>query len=403
MGGDFVIVGAGECGGRAALALRAGGHDGPITMIGDEPHAPYEAILSQGDPAPRPVGMPAAFEEAGIVHLKATAWALDRAGRVVTLADGKALSYDRLLLATGARARRLKLPGADDPRCLTLRSFEDALAIRAHIGTGRPVAILGGGFIGLELAASARRRGVPVTLIEAQPRLLMRGVPEPIAATLEARHRAEGVDVRTGTGVAAIEPAPDALRLTLTDGSRLSAGLLVLGIGAAPNVELAHAAGLAVDNGIAVDERLMTSDPAIFAAGDCCSWPSPLYNGRRLRLEAWRSAQETGALAARNMLGANETISAVPWFWSDQYDMTLQIAGLADGAVHTIQRDCGEDALILFHLDADGRLLAASGIGPGNAIARDIRLAEMLIARRARPDVAALASVDVKLKTLLAA
>ncbi len=162
-------------------------------------------------------------------------------------------------------------------------------------------------------------------------------------------------------------------------------------------------AGLAVENGIAVDRFLRTSDPDIFAAGDCCSFPLEIYGGRRVRLESWRNAQDQGTLAAKNMLGAEEPVSAVPWFWSDQHDLTLQIAGLADGADRHVRRDLGDGAFILFHLAPDGRLLAASGIGTGNAVARDIRLAEMLIAKGARPDPAALASPDVKLKSLLAA
>ena len=189
----------------------------------------------------------------------------------------------------------------------------------------------------------------------------------------------------------------------LSDGTDVIADLAVIGIGAVPVTGLAEAAGLAVENGISVDRFLRTSDPDIYAAGDCCSFPLEIYGGRRVRLESWRNAQDQGTLAAKNMLGAEEPVSAVPWFWSDQHDLTLQIAGLADGADRHIRRDLGDGAFILFHLAPDGRLLAASGIGPGNAVARDIRLAEMLIARQARPDPADLASPGVKLKALLAA
>ena len=177
----------------------------------------------------------------------------------------------------------------------------------------------------------------------------------------------------------------------------------MIGIGATPVTGLAKTAGLALGNGVAVDELLQTSDPEIFAAGDCCSFPLAIYGGRRVRLEAWRNAQDQGTLAARNMLDMAEPISAVPWFWSDQYDLTLQVAGLAEGAARVVHRDLGDGAFILFHLSSDGRLLAASGIGPGNAVARDIRLAEMLIAKAARPEPAELAAPDFKLKKLLAA
>ena len=177
----------------------------------------------------------------------------------------------------------------------------------------------------------------------------------------------------------------------------------MIGIGAVPVTGLAEAAGLAVENGIAVDAELRTSDPDIYAAGDCCSFPLDIYGGRRVRLESWRNAQDQGALAARNMIGGSEGHAAVPWFWSDQYDMTLQIAGLSDEASSSVRRDLDDGAFILFHLAGDGRLVAASGIGRGNAVARDIRLAEMMIAKRARPTPDQLASPDVKLKSLLAA
>ena len=191
--------------------------------------------------------------------------------------------------------------------------------------------------------------------------------------------------------------------VTLTDGRVLEADVLVAAVGAVPNTELAAAAGLAVGNGILVDERLATSDPDIYAAGDCCAFPLPIYGNRMVRLESWRNAVDQAALAARNLLGADEPVAALPWFWSDQYDLTLQVAGLFDPAMSTVRRDLGEGGFILFHLDADGRLVAASGIGTGNTVARDIKLAEMLIARRARPDAAQLAEPGIRLKSMLAA
>ena len=283
-----------------------------------------------------------------------------------------------------------------------MRSFDDALVIRRLLSPEMRVAVIGGGFIGLELAASAAKRGAAVTVIEALPRVLMRGVPEEIASIVTERHRAEGADIRTGTGISAISGDANEVRVALVDGTDVAADLLVVGIGAVPVTDLAESAGLAVENGIAVDRFLRTSDPDIFAAGDCCSFPLEIYGGRRVRLESWRNAQDQGSLAAKNMLGAEEPVSAVPWFWSDQHDLTLQIAGLAEGADRHVRRDLGGGAFILFHLAPDGRLLAASGIGKGNAVARDIRLAEMLIAKRARPDPEALGSPDVKLKALLA-
>lgn len=404
----IVIIGAGECGGRAALALREGGYDGPVTLVGDEQCAPYErpplskdVLTADIAPEPKWIARGEYYAEAGIGCLTGrAACAIDRMRKLVNLSDGTVLSFDRLLLATGAAPRRLDVHG---PRIATLRSHADALAIRNHLHDESHVIIVGAGFIGLELAASARRRGARVTVIEALPRILMRGVPEPIAMLLAERHRREGVDLLCASRVRSVESHLDGVTVVLEDGREIAGDLLVAGIGVTPRTALAEQAGLAIENGIAVDVFLTTSDPDILAAGDCCSFPLSRYGERRVRLESWRSAQELGGLAARNMLGANEAISAVPWFWSDQYELTLQVAGLADGASRTVRRELGDGAFILFHLDAAGRLIAASGIGTGNAVARDIRLSEMLIAKGVRPIVERLTSPDVKLKALLAA
>ncbi|RUX33158.1 ferredoxin reductase [Mesorhizobium sp. M2A.F.Ca.ET.042.01.1.1] len=405
----MVIIGAGECGGRAALALRDLGYEGLVTLVGDEPHLPYERpplskeAMTGEAPAIKAIASDAVFAERAIRHIHSVrAVAIDRAAHRVHLSDGSSLSYDKLLLATGSVPRQLPMPGLGG-RCVYLRTFNDALAIRAHLNAGKRVAIIGGGFIGLELAAAARKLGATVTVIEAQPRILMRGVPAEIAEIIHNAHEAEGVAIRTGQGIAAIADEGKEVGITLADGQRIVADLAVIGIGTVPVTALAAEAGLAIDNGIAVDEHLRTADPDIFAAGDCCSFPLAIYGGRRVRLEAWRNAQEQGALAARNMLGANEAHAAVPWFWSDQYGLTLQIAGLSDEGKSIVRRDLDDGAFILFHLAEDGRLVAASGIGPGNAVARDIRLAEMLIAKRASPAPEALGSQAVKLKSLLAA
>lgn len=408
-GRGMVIVGAGECGARAAFALRERGYAGPVTLVGAELHLPYERppLSKQGMAADRP-GMTAIAEarryaEAGIRLLRGVeVRSIDRSGRRVGLSDGAAIPYERLLLATGACPRRL-LGAEAVSGCVTLRTHDEAEAIAARLRPGARILVVGGGFIGLELAAAGIGRGCSVSVIEAQPRLLARAVPAEIAALVERLHRDRGVDIRCGAAIASLAQAGDAVRVLLGDGSAIDADIAIVGIGAIPNVELAAAAGLAIDNGVRVDETLSTDDPAIFAAGDCCSFPLALYGGRRVRLEAWRNAQEQGALAARNMLGEAEAHAAVPWFWSDQYEFTLQIAGLCDEGATTVRRDLGDGAFILFHLADDGRIVAVSGIGTGNAVARDVRLAEMLIARRAVPDPARLAAPETKLKSLLAA
>lgn len=409
MARGMVIIGAGECGGRAALTLRDLGYDGPVTLVGDEPHLPYERPpLSKeamaGDvPEIKAIVSDAALAEKSIRHIQSVqAVAIDRAAHGVRLSNGSVLPYDKLLLATGSAPRTLPMPGLG-ARCVYLRTFADALAIRGHLGAGNRIAVIGGGFIGLELAAAARKLGAAVTVIEAQPRILMRGVPAEIAAIIHQAHVAEGVEILCGDGIASIADDGKEVRVTLVGGREIPADLAIIGIGAVPVTGLAAEAGLAIDNGIAADAELRSSDPDIFAAGDCCSFPLAVYGGRRVRLEAWRNAQEQGALAAKNMLGAGEAHAAVPWFWSDQYGLSLQIAGLSDEGKNTVRRDLGDGAFILFHLAGDGRLVAASGIGPGNAVARDIRLAEMLIGKRARPAPEALGSQAVKLKSLLAA
>ncbi|ATU95230.1 NAD(P)/FAD-dependent oxidoreductase [Phyllobacterium zundukense] len=405
----IVIVGAGECGARAAFALREKGFGGEITLIGAEPHLPYERppLSKEGlacGGAPKYVAGPERYDDAQItVLIGVPVEAIDRRRKAVRLADGRAIDYDRLLLATGARPRALLSVSGNIERIRMLRTHTDALAIRGELAPGRKLAIIGGGFIGLELAATARKLGADVVVIEGLPRILSRGVPEEIAAVVAERHRQEGVKIVCGARIAALEADDDNGRVLFADGACMPADLIVVGIGVIPNTELAEAAGILVENGIAVDETLETSDPDIYAAGDCCSFPLSHYDGRRVRLEAWRNAQDQGTIAAANLMGAAEPVTSVPWFWSDQYELTLQIAGLADGAVATVRRDLGNDAFILFHLASEGRLIAASGIGPGSAVARDIRLAEMLIAAGSRPDPAALASPETKLKKLLAA
>jgi 3-phenylpropionate/trans-cinnamate dioxygenase ferredoxin reductase subunit len=408
MAQHFVIVGAGECGARAAMALREEGFDGDVTLVGAEPHLPYErpplskeGMLAEVFAA-KTIATAERLAEVGVAfaagrHIEA----IDRSTKRLLDADGSTLLYDKLLLATGASPRRL--PDTDGNHIAYLRTLDDAQRLRDELLPGRRLAVVGGGFIGLELAASARARGSEVTVIEALPRLLSRAVPEAIAGQIQARHELEGVTFVFGDGIAGIEGQTGGAAVQLKSGRRIEADLVLVGIGAMPNVALADAAGLALDNGIAVDRHLATSDSHILAAGDCCSFPLDIYGGRRVRLESWRNAQEQGTLAARNMLGANDAIASVPWFWSDQYELTLQIAGLSDEGVTVVRRELGAGATVLFHLAADGRLVAASGIGIGGAVAKDIRLAEMLIARRAMPAAPDLGDPSVKLKSLLAA
>ena len=341
---EIVVIGAGEAGARATIALREQGFDGALTLIGEERHAPYErpplskaAIVSEAPPDLPGIADARQLMDLGVdVVSGVAATRIERRERTVHLADGRAFRYDKLVLATGARARRLTRPGAE--QALMLRTFEDALTLRGRFSVGARVVIVGGGFIGLELAASACARGCEVQVVEAAPRVLQRAIPPEISAVVSERHRREGVEISTGVGVASFARAADQNIVTLSDGRRLEADAIVVGIGAVPETSLAAAAGLAIDNGVAVDGRLRTSDPGIFAVGDCASFPHPLFGGRRLRLEAWRNAFDQGAFVARALLGADAEYEAVPWFWSDQYDLCLQIAGLPDAGARTVKR-----------------------------------------------------------------
>ncbi len=405
----IVIVGAGEAGARAAVGLREEGFAGAVTLIGAESLAPYErpplskAVLTRiEEPSPPAIAQAAALDERDIAFLGGVRIAaIDRGAHAIVAGDGRQFRYDRLCLATGALPRRLTI--GDSDACLVLRSYDDALALRRRFVAGARIAIIGGGFIGLELAASASSRGCVARIIEAAPRIMTRGVPAEIAEIAARRHQRAGVELIVGARIASIERNASGAAVVLEDGRRIEADHVVAGVGAAPDTALAASCGLAIDNGVAVDGALRTSDPDIFAIGDCASFPHPLYGGRRIRLEAWRNAQDHGAFAARSMLGEVAPYAAVPWFWSDQYDLSLQIAGLVDEGRTSALRDLGDGALMLFHLAEDGRLVAASAVGPVGKIAREVRLAEMLIARRATPDPATLASPDVKLKSLLAA
>ncbi|OHV25049.1 ferredoxin reductase [Rhizobium sp. RMa-01] len=392
----MVIIGAGESGTRAAFALREAGYSGPVTLVGAEPHLPYErpplSKTVNGAVQMKPICAAEALDAAGITYLKGLSAAkLDTGAGTVGLSDGRALHYERLLLATGARPRRLTCPGA--AHALDFRTHADAETIFSRIGPGRSVAIIGAGLIGMELASVLRGKDVSVDMIEAAPRPLGRAVPARFAEKLHARHAAEGVRFHFDRGVAAI--GDDGI--TLTDGSLVHADLVVSAIGVLPDIALAQAAGLATGNGILTDACLRTSAPNIFAAGDCAAVAEP--GGGHVRYESWRNARTQAETAARNMAGAAETFGALPWFWSDQYDLGLQVAGLPQPAHEIVLRSAAEGELE-FYLD-DGRLVAAAGLGNGNGLARDIKLAEMLIAAGISPSLTELADPRVSLKTLL--
>ncbi|AZE66653.1 3-phenylpropionate/trans-cinnamate dioxygenase ferredoxin reductase subunit [Pseudomonas synxantha] len=393
----LIIVGAGHAGGRAALTLREEGYTGSLILIGDEAHLPYErpplskAVLQGStDLAGCSLCDSARLAVLGIEHIAGKPVSrLDPQQHRLQLADGQWLTYTGLLLATGGRARRL--PEAQAP-VLYLRTHDEAVALRKRLRPGIRLVVVGGGFIGLEVAATARGLGCEVTLLEAGPRLASRVLPAPISAALLALHREQGVDVRLNVALECIHA--DAVQLV--DGQRLPCDLVVAGIGMQPNIELAAAAGLEVGQGVRVDAQLRTSASDIYAAGDVCEFR---LAGIYQRQETWRNAEAQGRHAALNLLGRALPFETLPGFWSDQYDWGLQTVGVM--TARTVSRALPGAGLLLFYLDDDARLQGACGWAPGNGAARDIKLCERLIAAGTVLNPGSLADADVSLKPLL--
>jgi len=340
----IIIVGASQAGVQIAESLRQDGYDGPVALIGDEPHPPYQrpplskALLTGETTEDRLVLRgPELLAKKNVELLtNARVTAIDRAGRRVALADGRSLAYRGLALTTGGRPRTLPIPGADLDGVVTLRTIEDSRRIAAGIAQARSVAVVGGGFIGLEIAAAARKAGKPVVVFEALERLLARSSAPFVSEFFLDVHRAHGVDVRLATAVAAIEGKGRAEAVVTADGRAHPADLVVVGVGLVPNGELAQESGLACDRGIIVDDCSRTADPAVVAAGDCTA--RRLADGTLLRLESVQNAIEQGKSAAAALIGKERPFTAAPWFWSDQFDVRLQMAGLTAGHDQVVVR-----------------------------------------------------------------
>ena len=402
--GTIAIVGAGQAGGWAAQTLRSEGFAGRVVLIGEEPHRPYErpplskAVLS-GDAHADTTHLlkPEAFDALRIDwRPNVGATFIDRAAKQLHLTRGAHVSYDKLILCSGGRARRLNIPGTDLPGVFTLRSIGDAAALGAALSAGKRLLVVGGGWIGLEVAATARKKGLDVTVVEAMGRLCERTVPPEISGYLLQLHAAHGVDVRLGTGIGRLaQGARGALTASFTDGRALECDAVLVGVGLVPNDELAREAGLACDGGILVDSQCRSSDPDILAAGDVATWHCE-WAGRRTRLESWQNAQEQGIAAARAALGIAVNHQPLPWFWSDQYEINLQIFGMPTPAHDVVVRgDRNSSSFVMFFLDA-GKVVAA--LGPNAA--RDLRFARRLIERRTSVDAAQLADLRVPLAKL---
>lgn len=393
-----VIVGAGQAGLQLAASLRQDGFEGSIVLIGDEPGVPYQrpplskAYLADGM-ADRLALRPPEFFSAHRIELipGAPARHIDRATRSVELTDGLRHRYDHLVLALGARNRALPLPGADLPNVVGLRTLADAERLRALLAGAQRLAVVGGGLIGLEVAAVARKAGLAVTVAEAGARLMQRTVSAATAAHLQAWHEAQGTQIRLNAGARAITAGRDGLAngLELSDGSFVPADLVLIAAGIVPNQELAAEAGLTVADGIVVDAMLSTSDPAISAIGDCASFPGGL-GGRPIRLESVQNAVDQARSVAARLLGTAELYRRVPWFWSDQGPNKLQIAGLAGACDHFVPRSMPSGAGFALYGFRDNRLQAVESI---NAPA-DHMAARRLLALPRPPTLLELQDID---------
>jgi 3-phenylpropionate/trans-cinnamate dioxygenase ferredoxin reductase subunit len=414
-----VIVGGGQAGARSAAALRKAGFEGAISLVGEEAVLPYErpplskeVLLGSTDPATLRIYDDTFYRDQRVdLLLGSTVAGFDVAARTVQLAGARTLAYDKLVLATGARARTIEIAGIDHDRILTLRSIADAKRLRQCLQAGQRVVLIGGGFIGLEVAASAARNGCRVTVIEARPQLIERAIGPVVASRLAALHRQHGVILKTTCAIERGQQSASGLLLLLSDGSRVEADVIIAGIGAIPNMELAMHAGLSCSTGIHVDASCRTSAPHVFAAGDVACQFNPLY-GERLRLESWENAEHQAAIAAAAILGSwhddagvdaiaapdrSRLPSWVPWFWTDQFDLNLQIVGLVAGSDRVAVRGNPDSAaFLIFHFRQD-RLTGAELFNCG----RERRVVRQLVASGSRFDEKALADPAIPLKTLL--
>ncbi|MGF6606786.1 3-phenylpropionate/trans-cinnamate dioxygenase ferredoxin reductase subunit [Paraburkholderia sp. WSM4175] len=406
-----LIVGAGHAAGECSTAIREQGWTGRIVMVGEEPHLPYQrpplskAFLSGESTAEQLYLKPlSTYDNARVEFIPNTrAQRIDRDAKRVTLSNGSEISYTKLVLATGGRARRLALPRIEAIEKLQnfhyLRTLDHVARIRNQFHAGSRLVIIGGGYVGLEVAAVAVKRGLRVTVLEALPRVLARVTAPELSRFYEEVHREAGVEIRTNAIVSGFEldASGDAVAaVCCADGTRVAADLVIVGVGLEPATELAQAAGLAVDNGIMVDEHTRTSDPDIFAVGDCTNHPNPSL-GRRLRLESVPNALEQARTAAASLCGKERVYNSVPWFWSDQYDLKLKMVGLSLGYDEFVLRgDPKARSFSAFYLK-DGVMLAADTVSR----IPEFVLAKRFVAEKIPVRAADLADESIPLKSLL--
>ena len=399
-----VVLGAGQAAVSAIATLRQSGYEGSITLVGEEPFLPYQrpplskAYLKGELAEERLYFKPSSWYRDNDIELLLSTRAndIDRAARQVALEHGGYLDYDALVIATGSRARKLNLPGVGLDNVFDLRSLTDVERIRPKMIDGLDVVVVGAGYIGLEAAAVARKMGLNVTVLEYAPRALSRVTSRLVSEFYEKEHRSQGVDIRPGSRLEELVGENGRVSgARMRDGSVLHADVVLVGIGIVPNEELASASGLQCDNGIVVDRDARTGDPNIYAAGDCSNRPLVHY-GRHGRLESVHNAIEQGKLAAAAILGKPRPVEDCPWFWSDQYDIKLQIAGLSAGFDEFVVRsDPGSRRFAVFYLK-DSKLIAADAVNAPQEFVSSKRL----IVSRPEVDRAALADPTVPMKQL---
>ncbi len=401
---SVVIVGAGHAAGQLVASLRMEGYEGAIRVIGDEPYPPYQRPplskqLLSGDMEREQVYLkpPEFYAENGVeLTLGKRVTTIDRAAKSVTLDDGETVAYDKLALTTGTRVRKLTLEGAELDGIFYIRAIDDTLGLRERFDADRKMVVVGGGYIGLEVAAAARKQGMTVTVLEMADRVMNRVVAPEVSDFYEKAHADHGVTIMTKAMVAGFEGDGTVSAVKTQDGNSYPVDVVVVGVGVIPNVEEAAAAGLACDNGIVVNDRAQTDDPDVVSAGDCTNHPNGVY-GVNLRLENVQNAVDQAKAAAKTICGKPETYCAVPWFWSDQYDIKLQIVGLSQGYDNAVVRGNPDDgAFSVFYLK-QGTLVAVDAINSP----REYMMGRKLITDGARPNPAKIADTEVSVKDLV--
>ena len=397
----MVIIGCGQAGGQAAASLRQEKYEGPITMIGQEPYIPYQRpplskqyLSGEQEKEKLSLRQESFYSEKEInLKLETSVLSLDPHKKELQLENDETVTYDKLLVATGGRPRKLEVDGHTLKGIHYLRNIDDVDAIKTQMNTSQNLVIVGGGYIGLEVASVAIKRGLTVSVLEMESRILERVTTEEMSAFYHQLHTDEGVNILTSTQAKAFKGSETVESVVCGD-HEIPADLVIVGIGILPNTEMAEAAGLKTNNGLVVDEHCRTSNEHIFAAGDCTNHPNPILN-RRLRLESVPNAMEQGRVAASNMLGGSKSYASMPWFWSDQYEHKLQMVGFSKDSDQSIVRgDMESKSFTVFYLKDDSIIAADSVNNP-----KEFMASKQLVGKKA--SIEALADTSIELKTLV--